>query len=99
MVKTLLLPEEWLEMSDDYLRLPPTLSDPAFISILQVAPSSPLLLFPHRLSCKSWKTVDKDRRQELVLCPHPQLHTVDRTAQDLDTICFRSGPVSILLSS
>jgi hypothetical protein len=40
--QSLLLPEEWLEMSDAYLRLPPTLSDPSFISILQVAPSSPL---------------------------------------------------------
>jgi hypothetical protein len=34
--QSLLLPEEWLDMSDAYLRLPPTLTDPSFISILQV---------------------------------------------------------------
>jgi hypothetical protein len=36
--QSLLLPEEWLDMSDAYLRLPPTLSDESFISILQVLP-------------------------------------------------------------
>jgi hypothetical protein len=34
--QSLLLPEEWLDMSDAYLRLPPTLSDESFVSLLQV---------------------------------------------------------------
>lgn len=34
--QSLLLPEEWLELSDAYLRLPPTLSDQSFIQLLQV---------------------------------------------------------------
>lgn len=34
--QSLLLPEEWLELSDTYLTLPPTLSDQSFISILKV---------------------------------------------------------------
>jgi hypothetical protein len=33
--QSLLLPEEWLEVSDAYLRLPPTLSDESFTNILK----------------------------------------------------------------
>jgi hypothetical protein len=35
-LNSMLLPEEWLELSHSYLTMPPTLSNPEFASVLEV---------------------------------------------------------------